>query len=458
MAPQIDPEEPEFELPRRFGRYILFDRIGRGGMAEIYLARGTTQMGAVRLAVVKLVLNRFANDPAFGSMLISEARLAARLSNGNVVQTFDLGREEGRLYIAMEYVEGFDLTQLLKKLRERKLAMPAEFGFFIVMEMLRGLDYAHRCTDDSGAQLGIVHRDVSPSNVLVSLEGEVKLCDFGIARAVSDLSELPEGALEGKAAYMSPEHARGEKVDARADVFSATTILWEILSGRRMYKAQEGRDVLTVAKSGDVPPLPDRGLPDYPRLSAIVSKGLAADRNNRYASAGALLDDLEDYVVKNRITASPMRFGAFLTDHFEDEIVAVRRERERHAIGVAADLPAPELIPSLPGAAASPATPAPPPASPIEELDAEADDAPDLDTIERESHFEASSPLRPLPSDPAPLVTPVLLAPDEPAPKPVDLTPPSATAPEKKPAPTAMIAAAVGVVVVLIVIAMALKG
>ncbi len=480
MAAQQDPEEPEFELPRRFGRYVLFDRIGRGGMAEIYLARGTTQMGAARLAVVKLVLNRFANDPAFGSMLISEARLAARLSNANVVQTFDLGREEGRLYIAMEYVEGFDLTQLLKKLRERKLAMPAEFGFFVVMEMLRGLDYAHRCTDDSGAQLGIVHRDVSPSNVLVSLEGEVKLCDFGIARAVSDLSELPEGALEGKAAYMSPEHARGEKVDARADVFSATTILWEILSGRRMYKAQEGRDVLAVAKSGDVPPLPDRGLPDYPRLSSIVAKGLARDRSDRYPSAGALLDDLEDYVVKNRITASPMRFGAWLTDHFEEDIVAVRRERERHAIGLASELPMPEVIPTLASRDSAPALDVQPVASTekpshkraatVDELDAEAEDIADLDAIERESHFKPSEPPQTPPSDQPPMLSAgaalshVQLAttpeaskttPDE---KPATTAVTSPSEPARKPSPAVLAAAVVGALVLVLVLVFALKG
>ena len=442
MAPPIDPEEPEFELPRRFGRYVLFDRIGRGGMAEIYLARGTTQMGAVRLAVVKLVLNRFADDPGFGVMLTSEARLAARLSHGNVVQTFDLGREEGRLYIAMEYVEGYDLTQLLKKLRERKLAMPADFGFFVVMEMLRGLDYAHRRTDDQGEPLGLVHRDVSPSNVLVSLEGEVKLCDFGIARAVSDLNELPEGALEGKAAYMSPEHARGEKVDARADVFSATTILWEILAGRRMYKAQEGRDVLSVAKSGEVPPLPDRGLPEYARLAAIVAKGLAPNRNDRYASAGALRDDLEDYLVHNGLMASPMRFGAFLTEHFEDEIVTLRRERERAAIGEASDRPPPDVIPKLP-------------AGTDEHLAASLleDDAPDLDAIERESAVTSAAPA---PSSDFPsLVAPVqLTAPD------VSTAP--ATAPVAAPAPARggppVWVVLLGVVLVIVAIAFALKG
>ncbi len=358
---------PEFPLPRRFGRYVLFDHIGRGGMAEIYLARGTTQMGAARLAVVKLVLNRYANDPDFAQMLVTEAKLAARLSHANVVQTFDLGREEDRLYIAMEYVEGFDLTQLLRKLAAKKIGLPAEYGLFVVTEMLRALDYAHRCTDDKGGSLGIVHRDVSPSNVLISLEGEVKLCDFGIARAIDDLSALPAGALEGKAAYMSPEQARGERIDARADIFAASTILWEILAGRRMYKAQPGRDVLDIAKAGEVPPLPDRGLPEHGRLVEILARGLAADRDQRYATAADLLHDLEQYIVKARLRASPMRFGQFLTEQFETELVAVRRGREQAALSVVAPVPV-EVIPDLPlgpGPEAPPEPPrsaAPPPA------------------------------------------------------------------------------------------------
>ncbi len=426
MAAEAQQEEaPEFELPRRFGRYVLFDRIGRGGMADIYLARGTTQMGAARRAVVKLVLPHLAEDAGFAAMLTSEARLAARLSHRNVVQTFDLGREESRLYIAMEYVEGYDLTQLLKKLRERRVPLPAEYGFFIVCEMLRGLDYAHRRRGDDGEALGIVHRDVSPSNVLISIEGEVKLCDFGIARAVTDLEELPEGALEGKAAYMSPEHARGEKVDARADVFSASTILWEILSGRRMYKAQAGREVLEVAKAGEVPELPTKGLPEYARIAAVLSKGLAPRRDDRYPTAAALLRDLEDYAERNKLMASPMRFGKFLTDHFEAELVETRRGREHAALGLAEIPETPvEIIPDLPGRETpEPFAPPPAPSPPAPSLD----DPPSLDAIARAT---ASSPLA-APSLPTPADEP-----DEPSQTaPVDLSGPRV--PEKTPAPYA---------------------
>src|SRR5580692_10605877 len=237
-------------LPRSFGRYALFDFIGKGGMAEIYLARQKTELGATRLCVVKQILPGLAGDPKFSDMLVHEAKLAARLSHANVVQVFDLGRADGRLFIAMEYVEGFDLNDLLGRCSRARVPLPFELAVHVLREALRGLDYAHRRTDDDGKPLGIVHRDVSPSNLLVSFEGEVKVCDFGIAHANDTLlgggtsaHELAE-ALKGKAGYMSPEHAAGQPIDARSDVFAAGIVLWELAAGRRLYKGGEGRDTL----------------------------------------------------------------------------------------------------------------------------------------------------------------------------------------------------------------------
>src|SRR3984957_20245519 len=229
-------------LPRSFGRYVLFDFIGKGGMAEIYLARQKTEFGATRLCVVKQILPALAGDPKFSDMLVHEAKLAARLNHANVVQVFDLGRADDRLFIAMEYVEGFDLNDLLRRCSRARVPLPFEMAVHVVREALRGLDYAHRRMDDDGRPLGIVHRDVSPSNLLVSFEGEVKVCDFGIAHANDALSatrtahELDE-AIRGKAGYMSPEHARGQPIDARSDVFAAGIVLWELASGRRLYRA-----------------------------------------------------------------------------------------------------------------------------------------------------------------------------------------------------------------------------
>jgi serine/threonine-protein kinase len=332
------PAAPSIVLPRTFGRYLLFDFIGKGGMAEIYLARQKTELGAARRCVVKQILPEFASHPTFSEMLVYEAKLAARLSHANVVQVFDLGRADDRLFIAMEYVEGFDLNDLLRHCSRAKVPLPLELAVHVAREALKGLDYAHRRTGDDGRALGIVHRDVSPSNLLVSFEGEVKVCDFGIARANDALAaENPEAieldeALKGKAGYMSPEHARGEDVDARSDVFAAGIVLWELAAGRRMYKTGEGRaTLLEQARRGDVPNLPSTGLPSEESLRRILAKALALDRAARYASAAAMQRDLDDYAARARLLPSPLKLGEWLSKTFGEDIVARRRARERAA-------------------------------------------------------------------------------------------------------------------------------
>ncbi|HTB74831.1 MAG TPA: serine/threonine-protein kinase [Polyangiaceae bacterium] len=325
-------------LPRLFGRYALFDFIGKGGMAEIYLARHRTELGPARRCVVKTILPELARDPAFSDMLVHEAKLAARLSHANVVQVLDLGREGERLFIAMEYVEGFDLNDLLRRCSRAKVPLPFELGVHVVCEALKGLDYAHRRTDDEGRPLGIVHRDVSPSNLLISFEGEVKVCDFGIARANDVLGpggagsaahELGE-ALKGKAGYMSPEHARGEAIDARADVFAAGIVLWELAAGRRMYKTTEGREsLLDLARRANVPELPRNGLPGEDKLRSVIAKALTPKREERYPSAATMQRDLDGYAAAARLMTSPLALGEWLKKTFGEEILARRRARER---------------------------------------------------------------------------------------------------------------------------------
>ena len=326
---------PSIVLPRTFGRYALFDFIGKGGMAEIYLARQHTDLGASRRCVVKQILPELANDAAFSEMLVFEAKLAANLNHANVVQVYDLGREEDRLFIAMEYVEGFDLNALLRRCSQAQVPLPFELAVHVIRESLKGLDYAHRRTNDENKPLGIVHRDVSPSNLLVSFEGEVKVCDFGIAHANDAIAsrtgahELGE-ALKGKAGYMSPEHARGETIDARADVFAAGIVLWELAAGRRMYRTSEGHaSLLEQARGAMVPELPSTGLPLEGELRRIVSRALAPERGARYPSAAAMRRDLDDYAVTAKMTTSPLQLGEWLARTFGEEIVAQRRARER---------------------------------------------------------------------------------------------------------------------------------
>jgi serine/threonine-protein kinase len=330
------PAAPSLVLPRTFGRYVLFDFIGRGGTAEAYLARQKTELGVSRRCVVKQIVPELANDATFSDMLVHEAKLAARLSHANVVQVFDLGREDGRLFIAMEYVEGFDLNDLLRRCSRGHVPFPFELGVHVISEALKGLDYAHRRLDDRGRPLEIVHRDVSPSNLLVSFEGEVKVCDFGIARANDavegrETQELEE-ALKGKAGYMSPEHARGQAIDARADVFAAGIILWELAAGRRLYKVvQGGPSLLDQARRAEIPALPPTDLPAGEQLRAVVARALATDRDARYPSASAMQRDLESYAIAAKLMTSPLELGEWLIKSFGVDIVEQRRARERAA-------------------------------------------------------------------------------------------------------------------------------
>jgi serine/threonine protein kinase len=313
-------------LPFRLGRFTLFDHVASGGMADIYLARVKTELGGSRLLVIKEMLPQRAAEERWSEMLIDEAKLAAQLSHANIARVEELGQHEGSLYIAMEYVEGLDLRELLKQCSQRKIPLPMEYRLFVLREVLRALDYAHRFRLEDA--IGIIHRDVTPSNVLLSFDGEVKLCDFGIATAVS-LDLAPSDTIEGKAGYMSPEHARGDLVDERADLFAVGILLWELLSGRRMYKATTTVPLIDVARAAEIPELKKLNLPDEPTLRAIVDKALAPDIDDRYASAGVMLDDLLEYCISTKQMASALRFGEWLSMHFAKEKLARRRSRER---------------------------------------------------------------------------------------------------------------------------------
>jgi serine/threonine-protein kinase len=335
-------------------------------MADIHLAQADIGVGdATRLVVIKEMLPCFSGSAQFADALVTEAKLAARLSHANVVKVEDLGRVGESLFIAMEYVEGLDLRELLRQCAKGKLALPVEFSLRVVIEVLRGLSFAHRARDEAGGRLGLVHRDVSPSNVLLSFDGEVKVCDFGIARA-NALAEDPEGeVIAGKAGYMSPEQAHGDALDARADVYAAGIILWELLAGRRLYRAATGQRLLDVARAAVVPALPTHDLPRESELHAIVDQALRTDRDLRYASAQAMLEDLEDYAAAAGMVASQIRFGAWLTEHFGTDIVRDRRARER-AIRALARGPAAVIRPLDLGGA----PPAPPAATFLPDYDA----------------------------------------------------------------------------------------
>ncbi|MBK8011276.1 MAG: protein kinase [Deltaproteobacteria bacterium] len=276
----------------RFGPYVILDRIGDGGMAEIFLAKRQGYSGFEKLIALKKILPRYSANPTFAQMLIQEAKLAASLQHHNVVQVYDLGEIEGQVYIAMEYVHGRDLAAVLSHTYRRKERLPVALSLCIATEFITGLDYAHRTRGPDGTPLRIIHRDISPQNILVSYEGEVKVTDFGIARALGGEGYHLPGNLYGKFGYMSPEQVGGQPIDQRSDIFSAGVVLYEILTGQRLFRGKNPNETAVMISRHPIPP-PSALNPEVPpSVDAVCEKALARDRDTRYRTMGTLLGDL----------------------------------------------------------------------------------------------------------------------------------------------------------------------
>ncbi len=307
-------------LPRPFGRYTLVHRLATGGMAELYLALLKGDFGFEKLVAVKCVLPFFQDEPEFIAMLLDEARLAATLSHPNVVHVFDAGQVDGTYYLAMEYIEGGDLRTLLRRMvayGERR--PPLEHSLLIVTQVLAGLAHAHGKCDFDGSPLSIVHRDISPHNVLVTHSGDVKIVDFGIARGAMQLGERTKaGVLKGKAAYMAPEQAMGKPVDRRSDLFSVGVLLFELTTGSRLFKGESETETLWRVCYGELPSPKDL-CPVYPReLEAIVTKALEREPARRYQSAREMLTDLESFAENARLSLSRPAFARWAEPFLAD--------------------------------------------------------------------------------------------------------------------------------------------
>jgi serine/threonine-protein kinase len=278
-------------------RYEPIAQIGRGGMAEVLLSIAHAGGGARRLTVLKRIWPELATDPEFVTMFFDEARLAVRLNHPNVVQTYEVLADGGELAIAMEYLDGQPLTRIGNRL----LRGPGELGLplrlRIVASVLAGLEHAHKLADLDGTPLGVVHRDVSPQNVFVTYDGQVKLVDFGVAKTLGASHHTRPGALKGKLAYMAPEQLRGAVMDQRADLFAVGVMLWEMLSGRRLWHAMTEVEIVShLASAQPLPPLPaDANLP--PALDAICARALDPDPDRRYQTAADFEMDLEGALV-----------------------------------------------------------------------------------------------------------------------------------------------------------------
>lgn len=293
------------DLPRTFGAYEIVRRIAGGGAAEVFLARGRSVAGFEKHVALKMVHARNSRDPEATRRLIEEARLTARLRHRNIVQVIDLGEVEGRHYIAMEYVDGLDLGRLIERLKAVGALPSPAVAAFVTREVCEGLEHAHRATGDDAQALRIVHRDVSPPNVLVSYDGEVKLADFGLARATDRPSSTQAGVIKGKYSYLSPEQVRGLAVDARSDVFAAAAVLYELAVGVGPFP-DAPLPLLLERVSRALIEDPARLRPELPpAFVAIVKKGLHADPAQRFQSARAFADALSEFIFSQGAPPEP---------------------------------------------------------------------------------------------------------------------------------------------------------
>ncbi len=335
-APTVRVEEPA-SVPAGgvegtpFGPYVLLKRVATGGMAELYLAKKRGVEGFEKTLAIKRILPHLSDNQEFITMFIDEAKVAARLTHPNIVQIFDMGRIDGDYYIAMEYVPGKDLRAVLRRAQEVRRPVPVEIAVIVATHLCAALDYAHRARDDQGRPLHIVHRDVSPPNVLISYDGDIKLTDFGVAKAAVKMHVTLSGTLKGKVLYMAPEQANLQPVDARSDIYSLGIVLYELLTGRNPFYDRDDTEltVLEKVRQGRVPPV-RTFRPDVPEtLAQVLEKALQPDPARRYASARELQRDLEDFLVQRGIPNSTLYVARFIRELFPEEAGPIDEIREK---------------------------------------------------------------------------------------------------------------------------------
>lgn len=327
--------------PGSFGRYQLLEKIAAGGMAEVYKARMSGEEGFAKIVAIKRILPHMADNDDFITMFIDEAKLAAQLTHNNIIHIYDLGKEDAYHYIAMEYVEGKDLRSILKTASEKGYPLPVELALFVASKIANALDYAHRRMGLDGKELNLVHRDVSPQNVLISFEGDIKLCDFGIAKAATKVQQTQAGALKGKLQYMSPEQAWGKKVDRRTDIFSLGIVLYEMLTGERLFCGDTDLTILEQVRDARSEP-PSVKNPDVPkRVDQIVLKALAKNPQDRYQNASEMEKDVNSVLYSFQPAPGPADLAIFMHRLVEASVAASDAQIDAAFAQVAA-APAPE--------------------------------------------------------------------------------------------------------------------
>ena len=306
--------------PSSFGRYVLLKRIAIGGMAEIFRAMAYGAEGFEKLVAIKRMLPHLSSDHQFVDMFVNEAKLAANLNHVNIVPIYDFGCIENMLFLSMEYVHGKDISEITRKIKSRRLRTPVEMACHIFIEVLNGLHNAHNQRDRFGKPINIVHRDMSPPNIIVSYDGEVKIADFGIAKAARTKAQTSSGVLKGKYSYMSPEQARGKPLDHRTDIFSLGICFYEMLTLSEMFIGHSELEVLRKVREASFKP-PTQLNPAIPKeLEAILVRALEKNPAERYPSAAAWRDELEGFLVSKNLRFSTSGLSGFMHDIFKQEI------------------------------------------------------------------------------------------------------------------------------------------
>jgi eukaryotic-like serine/threonine-protein kinase len=308
-----------------FGRYKLLHLLAQGGMGEVYLAKLSGAAGFEKLCVLKTILPNFSEAEDFVQRFHHEAKTLVQLNHANIAQIYDMGEADKTYYMALEYVAGVDLARVQKRAKEKGSPIPIPIAIFVGQRIAEALGYAHRKTDAEGKPMSIVHRDMSPHNVLVSYEGEVKVIDFGLAKsAARSLHTMPSTVL-GKLGYMSPEQARAEEIDRRSDIFSAGVVVWEILAGRPMVKRGTFAEMLGAMANPKIPRLSDIRPEISPELSDIVQKSLEFKPDERYARADDFAAALNEEFVRHKPPMTAERVGDFIRQLCPDEFEQQRK-------------------------------------------------------------------------------------------------------------------------------------
>ena len=292
----LDHSLPLPVRPTRLGLYDVIVKIAGGGMATIYLGRGRDEAGGELLVALKVIRHELRNDDRFVTMFLDEAKILSRLSHPNIAATYEFGTDDEQHFIAMELLVGRTMLEVWEACKARNVTLRPDHAAWIAARIADALHYAHESTDESGASLNLIHRDVNPSNIFLTLEGEVKLFDFGLAKSSGRRGKSVDGIVKGKLPYLSPEQVAQLPVDRRSDIYMLGTTLWEMTTMRRLFKRDEDVDTLMAVRAGLVPD-PRARMPDYPEdLWLIVRRTLARDRDDRYPTAAELARDLDDFV------------------------------------------------------------------------------------------------------------------------------------------------------------------